>query len=311
MTRPSRGEIINDSPSLAVVTTTLNRADLLEELYESLRVQSDTDFTWYVVDDGSADRTKLFIQHLSRTATFPIRLLANKSTIGKCASLNRVFSEANTDICVVVDSDDTITPEAVRLMKAAVSASEQDESIGAIFFRYVDPELKLIGPTLPHEDIRLSRARHDETFGKYDGCVGYLRRVYSAIGYPEYPGERYLGPTVLQLLMEPKWKMWFTNTVVGVAVYRAGGLTAQGRALRVKNPRSMMKYTQLQFQQASSLQSRLKYGAMYFAYRRFCGQRLRSELRGYPLERLLGRGMGLALSTYWRYRIRSKYGGVG
>ncbi|MCM1235166.1 MAG: glycosyltransferase family 2 protein, partial [Ruminococcus flavefaciens] len=39
--------------SITIITPTYNRADLLPRLYESLLKQTNTDFEWMVIDDGS------------------------------------------------------------------------------------------------------------------------------------------------------------------------------------------------------------------------------------------------------------------
>ena len=41
-----------------VFTPTYNRAGLLTELYESLKMQSYKNFEWLIVDDGSVDNTE-------------------------------------------------------------------------------------------------------------------------------------------------------------------------------------------------------------------------------------------------------------
>ena len=44
--------------TITIITPTYNRADLLPRLYESLVRQTDKDFEWLVVDDGSTDKTE-------------------------------------------------------------------------------------------------------------------------------------------------------------------------------------------------------------------------------------------------------------
>ena len=43
---------------ITVITPTFNRASKLLKLYDSLTKQSDCDFIWMIVDDGSVDNTK-------------------------------------------------------------------------------------------------------------------------------------------------------------------------------------------------------------------------------------------------------------
>ena len=43
---------------IAIVTPTYNRANLLNNLYQSLVNQTSNNFKWYIVDDGSTDNTE-------------------------------------------------------------------------------------------------------------------------------------------------------------------------------------------------------------------------------------------------------------
>ena len=46
---------------ITVFTPTFNRAYLLGRLYESLCAQTNKDFEWLIVDDGSTDNTEQLI----------------------------------------------------------------------------------------------------------------------------------------------------------------------------------------------------------------------------------------------------------
>lgn len=43
---------------ITIFTPVYNRADVLEKLYQSLLRQSDYDFEWLIIDDGSTDSVK-------------------------------------------------------------------------------------------------------------------------------------------------------------------------------------------------------------------------------------------------------------
>ena len=49
------------APTLCVFTPTYNRAYILPALYESLLAQTDKDFQWMIVDDGSTDDTEALV----------------------------------------------------------------------------------------------------------------------------------------------------------------------------------------------------------------------------------------------------------
>lgn len=61
-------------PYITVFTPTYNRAYTLQRLYESLRKQTQYDFEWLIVDDGSTDNTESLVQEFIReNSLFNIR----------------------------------------------------------------------------------------------------------------------------------------------------------------------------------------------------------------------------------------------
>ena len=46
------------SPTLTILTPAYNRSHTLPRLYQSLIKQTDSNFEWIVVDDGSVDDTR-------------------------------------------------------------------------------------------------------------------------------------------------------------------------------------------------------------------------------------------------------------
>ena len=43
---------------MTIITPTYNRSENLKEVYKSLNNQTNQDFVWIIVDDGSKDKTK-------------------------------------------------------------------------------------------------------------------------------------------------------------------------------------------------------------------------------------------------------------
>lgn len=63
-------------PYITVFTPTYNRAYTLRRLYESLRKQTQYDFEWLIVDDGSTDNTESLVQEFIReNSLFNIRYI--------------------------------------------------------------------------------------------------------------------------------------------------------------------------------------------------------------------------------------------
>lgn len=254
---------------IAIVTATFNRKELLSRLYNSLSMQSVKDFSWIIVDDGSGDGTKEYI-HSIENIDIDIRYMYICNG-GKCRALNRVFEKyTEFTLYVIVDSDDYLVPDALEQIRNTMLKYQYNNEVGAIFFRYINQKTQSVisgKKPYPDDSIIISRLEHDNSYGKYDGCVAYYSRVVEKYRYPEFEGENYVGPIVLQMLMEPEFKMVFTTTIVGIAEYQQNGISKTGRRLRLQNPLGMMFYCAL-LQQSSSIGIKIKYGIIAQAYRR-------------------------------------------
>ena len=61
---------------ITIFTPTYNRAYIIEKLYESLKSQTNKNFEWLVIDDGSIDNTeKIFNRILQDDNEFNIRYI--------------------------------------------------------------------------------------------------------------------------------------------------------------------------------------------------------------------------------------------
>lgn len=291
--------------SICVVTPTKNRHKLIQRLYESLALQTDTDFTWLVVDDGGSDATLPWLQSQVESAPFPVNILVNHTNRGKCSCLNRAFAHLEADFYLVVDSDDRLLPDAIEIVRTKLARVYEDRSIGAIFFGYLGHDALPIGLPSDNRDIVMYRSEMDGSRGKYDGCVGYTSSVVSTLRYPEFEAETYVGDTVLQLLMEPTYKILFAGDVIGVAEYQLNGLTAAGRALRLRNPLGMMCYARLCAATAVTTKQRVKYRITYWAYEKAqCRPPSAAELEALRPQPPAGvyKACGRMLAAYWQSR---------
>src|SRR4030095_5896345 len=92
-----------------VSTQTYNRRDRLPRVYESLNAQTFRDFEWLIVDDGSTDGTEEFIKAWQSSADFRIRYFYQPN-LGKHVGFNRSVVEAQGELLLSFDSDDSCVP---------------------------------------------------------------------------------------------------------------------------------------------------------------------------------------------------------
>ena len=113
---------------ITVFTPTYNRAYIIENLYQSLRKQTYTDFEWLVVDDGSADNTQeLFEGWQQEDNPFPIRYVKQENG-GKCRAINHGLKLARGELFFTVDSDDYLTDDALEKILRWEAELPKDEN---------------------------------------------------------------------------------------------------------------------------------------------------------------------------------------
>src|SRR5207237_1817583 len=118
--RAVRGACVVSEPlhAFTVFTATFNRAHTLPRVYDSLRVQTLTDFEWLVVDDGSTDGTRELVAGWAAQPAFPIRYFHQENS-GKHVAENVAVREAHGRFTATLDSDDWYAPDALESSLAA------------------------------------------------------------------------------------------------------------------------------------------------------------------------------------------------
>ncbi len=99
-----------------VFTPTYNRAHTIERTYRSLMAQTDRDFEWLVVDDGSTDGTEELVAGWLQASPFPIRYF-RLSHAGKHIAHNFAVGEARGQFTISLDSDDELKPDALEIFR--------------------------------------------------------------------------------------------------------------------------------------------------------------------------------------------------
>lgn len=103
-------------PKLTILTPTYNRVHTLPRLCESLCNQTNKNFEWLVINDGSTDNTSEFCRAiLSQETDFQIRYIEIPNG-GKNRALNQGLKLARGRYFMILDSDDLLPTDAVEFI---------------------------------------------------------------------------------------------------------------------------------------------------------------------------------------------------
>jgi glycosyltransferase involved in cell wall biosynthesis len=116
------------SPSISVVTVTLNAARDLPRLITSLRNQTDRVFDLVVIDGGSQDETTRILADSQDLVTYSI----SEPDQGFYDALNKGIRALRTEYYVVLGADDVLYPDAIADFKAATQGATVDVVVAAV-----------------------------------------------------------------------------------------------------------------------------------------------------------------------------------
>lgn len=261
---------MNKAISLTILTPTYNRARLLAVCYESLCRQTSLDFEWIIVDDGSTDDTESAVRGFE-TDRFSIRYV-KKPNGGKHTALNAAHPYINGKYVLILDSDDTLSEDAVASVNKQWKAWDADKNVGIVTFlrgcAADDPKCIVADWDTPVDIMRYRRT----CIHSNDCCEVIRTELFKKYPFPVFDGERFLAEGALWGRVSYDCKCVYVNKVIYLCEYLDGGLTKSGRAMRIHNPLGGMYHANIYIAKKNFSKKRIKNGLLYTCYGFFAGK---------------------------------------
>ncbi len=290
---------------VTIFTPTYNRARLLKRLYESLKEQSDKDFEWIIVDDGSKDNTKEVVQGFIKEKIIPIKYL-KKENEGKHIAINVGCDMAEGELFFIVDSDDYIPKEAIEEVKRDWKKYRNNTGIAGLVYLKAWKNGNLMGRKFEKDEFISNHVKEYNKGGVWGEKLKILRtEIFRKNKFPKYENEKYVGEHVLWIQVSRKYDLVYINKVLYIAEYLEDGLTMAGRKLRIENPLGGIKGAQVLMQKDMCLKLRIKNNLLYSAYSFFAEKSIKEIYKGAVEKSLLTLELpfGYVLYRYWKKKI--------
>jgi len=221
---------------IAIFTPTYNRKSTLRRCYDSLEKQTRKDFEWLVVDDGSVDETKKYIQKLQEEAAFKITYIHQKNG-GKHRAFNRAVQECNQEYMLLLDSDDMLTPNAIEILSKRCKIIKKRQDICGIIGNDADITTgKIIGKKMPKVKFASGLELYQKLGFRGDTMRLYKTEVLKEFPFPEVEGEKFMSENVIYDKIDQKYKMLVIPEVIYLCEYQEGGLSNNLNCIRFYNP---------------------------------------------------------------------------
>lgn len=219
---------------ITVLTPTYNRKHTLKRAYDSLVKQTDENFEWLIIDDGSKDDTKDLIDEFMSENKIAIRYYYKKNG-GKHTALNFGTNKAKGELILILDSDDYLSNDAIELANKYWEKYKNNKKIcGMTFLR------KLKNPF--YEEKLFDECISNMIDFKYnngilaDMCEVMRTKVLKKYPYPVFENERFLSEVIVTGEIAKTYDTAYIPKEIYYTEYLEDGLSLNWFKLVVNNP---------------------------------------------------------------------------
>lgn len=236
--------------TLTVFTPTYNRVHTIVRTYESLCRQSCADFDWLIIDDGSSDGTRAWVESLGeklvdsgtrfdwmgcllegkdanhfviQTERFDIEYIY-KPNGGLYTGYNTAYATIQTELCVCIDSDDYMPDDAVEKILKCWKERGEKKYAGILGLDYNITTQELIGGQFPEGlneaffyDLTLKNLHGGDT--KPVLRTDLMRAVAPQVGFPD---EKNFNPVYMMLKVCDNYPVLLLNENLCNVEYQIG-----------------------------------------------------------------------------------------
>lgn len=257
--------VSKDDIKVTIVTPTYNRAPLLKVCFSSLLRQTCKAFVWLIVDDGSSDNTEETVSYFKENSDFVIQYV-KKENGGKHTAINYSIRLIETELTLIVDSDDYLTDDAVESVVNTLKRFKDEENICGYTFLKQYPDGRIMGDIFPQE------GRYNYIPYRVNGlvtgeqCDLFYTKILADYPFSEYPNEKFIGESTAWIKMAERYDMIAINKPIYIADYLEDGLTEKGKKFRLTCPFGGMEYTNLCMKKGCSLRRIIKSAVLFNVY---------------------------------------------
>ena len=234
--------MVDKQPFFTVFIPTYNRGYCIDKVLLSCEQSTFKDFEVVLVDDGSSDDTQQVVENTKEKLSYTL-IHEWQENQGKHMAFNRAVSVANGKYFLTLDSDDTLLPDGLsKLYQDWVELeAKNDDTFASIEFRCLEegtPSSAVIEPYL--DSTYVERRLTCPTTGEKRSA--YRLEVLKEYPYPQYEGEKYCRPGLIDIRMAKKYKTRFVNSVVIDVGHFEDGIGANRRKIIVNAPQAYRHY---------------------------------------------------------------------
>lgn len=238
---------------ITVFTPTYNRAYILERVYKSLIIQTNKEFEWIIVDDGSTDNTKKIVDSWIKENKIDISYYYQENQ-GKQIAHNLGVIKSKCDLFVCLDSDDYFTNDCIEKILSTYN-SIHDEITGIICKkRFINKKVNGSFPNIKY--VTLMDLNYKYNY-RYDTLLIYKTKLLKEHLFPKIDGEKFIPEPYVYDQIDMLGKMYLLDEKLCICEYMEDGYTNKTRELITNNSKSYAVFSKQQLYLSSSIKVKI------------------------------------------------------
>ena len=224
--------------TITIFTPTYNRSHTIGHLYHSLLQQTQKNFEWIIIDDGSTDKTEQYFCNLiSEPQPFQIHYIKQKNG-GKHRAINRGVNIANGTLFFIVDSDDYLTDNAIEKINqwfASLDKSHKWAGFSGLRGYSTNEVVGQRNNSALFIDAKNTERKKYKLIG--DKAEIYFTSILKKYPFPEISGENFISEEIVwnNIARDGYYLRWF-NEIIYICNYQNDGLTKNLEQKNRQNP---------------------------------------------------------------------------
>lgn len=214
------------SKFLTIMTPTYNRAHTLPKLYESLCTQTDKNFNWIIVDDGSTDNTYELVKAWTEDSKINIKYYYQENQ-GMNVAINKGIKIAETELFVWIGSDDYLPDDMVKNISDLWESKKNiSDNIGGIIGLDTKFNGDVIGSELPKDMIYINYHKLTQKY-KMTGDKTYVYRldILKENLFPIFEKEKEMVTAYMHCKIGEKYDLLIINKSLCNVYYSEDGIS--------------------------------------------------------------------------------------
>lgn len=294
--------------TLTVFTPLYNRKNTLKRTYESLCRQTNKDFIWMIIDDGSTDNPYEEIEKwLAKDNGFKIRYIY-KENGGMHTAHNTAYENIDTELNVCIDSDDYMPDNAVELILDCWKENKDKGYAGIIALDYGDSTKAVIGKELPKDKDSTTLMGYYNNGGSGDKKLIYRTDIIkSTPPYPVFENEKYVALAYKYHIIDEKYEMKILNECVCIVDYQMDGSSTNMYRQYMRNPKGFAFWRKEQMRHAVNFKQKIKACVHYVSSSLICGNKHFIKESPEKFLTIIAVPFGFALKILIKHKAKSSF----